>query len=334
MSSTVTPEKKTFFATYDWAKGWQDLPWAHDEPTLFLAEISQLRRASGRPGRALDIGCGAGTDSVFLARAGWEVTSLDFMPKALAYTGQRAAEAGVTVRLVEADITEWQPDGPYDLVLDHGLLHNMDPVRYPAYRERVLKALAGVAGMPVEQHEVPVVGQGNGRMGPNRVSREDIQKFFAPELQERFFAREEYEDLPDLVGGGMSQAYYWFRRNQAHHRPGELLEQIHRTLKRHSADADRLLGEAGDEPLSPALAPAHMARILGPGRLGISHQVPEPGSVAAVLADYARHAGTSATRLSNLLTFFGSAKLANVCNEGAPRCSECDVGFCKRLRYR
>jgi len=49
-------------------------------PTLFLAEIGQRRK----PGRALDIGCGAGTDSVYLAKKVWDVTSLDFMPKALA----------------------------------------------------------------------------------------------------------------------------------------------------------------------------------------------------------------------------------------------------------
>ena len=86
----TTHEKKTFFATYDWAKSWQDLPWAHDEPTLFLAEICERRK----PGRALDIGCGAGTDSVYLAKKGWDVTSLDFMPKALEFTQSRARRGG------------------------------------------------------------------------------------------------------------------------------------------------------------------------------------------------------------------------------------------------
>ncbi len=47
----TTHEKDTFFGTYDWAKGWEDLPWAHEEPTLFLAEICRRRE----PGKALDI---------------------------------------------------------------------------------------------------------------------------------------------------------------------------------------------------------------------------------------------------------------------------------------
>ena len=48
----TTHEKESFFQIYDWAKGWQDLPWAHDEPTLLLVNICQVRK----PGKALDIG--------------------------------------------------------------------------------------------------------------------------------------------------------------------------------------------------------------------------------------------------------------------------------------
>ena len=133
-----THEKETFLQTYDWASNWQALPWAHAEPSLFLAEVCREKA----PGKALDIGCGAGTDSVYLARQGWDVTSLDFMPKALEYTQQRASEAGVNVTPVEADITAWEPPQQYDLVLDHGLLHNMDPKRYEAYRACLMKAVA------------------------------------------------------------------------------------------------------------------------------------------------------------------------------------------------
>lgn len=324
-TTSVTAEKKTFFATYDWAKTWQDLPWAHSEPTLFLAEICQRQR----PGRALDIGCGAGTDSVFLAGQGFEVTALDFMPKALAYTAARAREAGVTLRTVEADITEWQPDGPYDLVLDHGLLHNMDPIRHAAYRERLLGAL-GPQGDFILLHWHPrFPGQANGRMGPRRVAREDIQAFFAPELQERYFAREEFEDLPDMVGGGMVQAYYWFRRNQAHAQPRELVAQIRRTLARHGVDP-AAAPAAGEPPLPDDL----LARILGPGRLGLSHREPAPGEIGGILADWAGRAGESAAAVGGLLQLFASEHRGKICVAAMPRCDACEVSFCKRLRYR
>jgi hypothetical protein len=34
-----THEQETFLQTYDWVKSWRDLPWSHEEPTLFLPEI-------------------------------------------------------------------------------------------------------------------------------------------------------------------------------------------------------------------------------------------------------------------------------------------------------
>lgn len=327
-TQTVTHEKKTFFATYDWAKTWQDLPWAHDEPTLFLPEICRLRK----PGRVLDIGCGAGTDSVFMAKQGWDVTSLDFMPKALEYTVGRAKEAGVKVTPVETDVTMWRPTQKFDLVLDHGLLHNMDPERYAAYRDTVLASIAD-DGEFVLLHWHPLYpGQPNGKTGPLRVDRDAIKAFFAPELQERFFAREEYEELPDIVGGGMTQAYYWFRRNKAQDHPAALLEQIHTTLANNGTDAAALLREAGDKPIEPALPNGLLARILGPGRLGLSHKLPEPGETAKALAAWAAHAGKSAREIENLLTIFGSEKLGNMCIASAPRCDRCQVVFCKRLR--
>ncbi|MCK6370838.1 MAG: class I SAM-dependent methyltransferase [Gammaproteobacteria bacterium] len=325
-----TQEKKTFFATYDWAKSWQDLPWAHEEPTLFLAEITRQRP----PGRALDIGCGAGTDSVFLASRGWRVTALDFMPKALEYTTERARKAGVGVDVVEADITEWQVPGAFDLVLDHGLLHNMDPVRHGAYRERLLAALARDGDFLLLHWHPRFPGQANGRMGPRRVDRDDIKAFFAPELQERFFAREEFEDLPDLVGGGMTQAYYWFRRNLARLEPAALLEQIRSTLARHGVDATAALAAAGAIPIEPGLPAGLLERILGPGRLGIVHRPMGPGEGDAELTAWAGHAGVTPGEVRKLLTLFAGEEHGKICVAAAPRCEQCEVRFCKRLRYR
>lgn len=325
-----TPEMKTFLATYDWAKNWQDLPWAHDEPTLFLADICQQRR----PGRALDIGCGAGTDSVFLAKRGWEVTALDFMPKALEYTQARAREAGVDVTPVEADVTQWQPPHAYDLVLDHGLLHNMDPERHAVYRERVMAALAEDGDFLLLHWHPRFPGQPNGRMGPRRVGRGEIQAFFAPELSERFFAREEFEDLPDLVGGSMVQAYYWFRRNPAYRAPAELLGQIRDTLGRHGVSPETVLAAAADPAFDPALPPGLLERIVGPGRLGLTYRAPEPAELEGVIAAWAATMDTGPRIVETMLGLFASEKYARICLAGAPRCTECGVVFCKRQRHR
>jgi SAM-dependent methyltransferase len=52
-------------------------------------------------GSALDVGCGTGDSSIYLAQHGWKVTAVDFVPKAL----DKAGAAGVPVAFVHADVT-------------------------------------------------------------------------------------------------------------------------------------------------------------------------------------------------------------------------------------
>ena len=66
------------------------------------------------PGSALDAGCGAGAEAVWLAERGWRVTAVDISVEALALAGGRAAAGHV--RWVQADLTSWQPEGQFDLV--------------------------------------------------------------------------------------------------------------------------------------------------------------------------------------------------------------------------
>jgi len=68
------------------------------------------------PGRALDLGCGEGGDSVWLASRGWATTAVDVAPTALARTREAAAAAGVEVTTEQHDLAQSLPTGPFDLV--------------------------------------------------------------------------------------------------------------------------------------------------------------------------------------------------------------------------
>jgi len=70
-------------------------------------------------GSALDAGCGTGTEALWLAGQGWQVTGADISGTALATATTRAAAAGLGDRIewVETDLTRWEPDRTWNLVV-------------------------------------------------------------------------------------------------------------------------------------------------------------------------------------------------------------------------
>lgn len=71
-----------------------------------------------KPGTALDAGCGAGAEAIWLASQGWTVTGADISPAALAFAEERAAAAGLAGRVewTQADLAMWEPGTTFDLV--------------------------------------------------------------------------------------------------------------------------------------------------------------------------------------------------------------------------
>jgi tellurite methyltransferase len=72
-----------------------------------------------RPGRVLDLGCGAGRDAVYLARRGGEVTAVDLLPDALALAEQLAQRSGLYLATRLMDLRKVHPpaDEGYDTIL-------------------------------------------------------------------------------------------------------------------------------------------------------------------------------------------------------------------------
>jgi tellurite methyltransferase len=86
-------------------------------PTALLAEwVSQLAR-----GRALDVACGAGRNSLYLAANGWRIDAVDISPVGLERARQNATAQGLEVSWIQADLEGHPgavlPAGPYDLIV-------------------------------------------------------------------------------------------------------------------------------------------------------------------------------------------------------------------------
>jgi SAM-dependent methyltransferase len=128
-----TPEDPTRFWERRYAESHQ--VWS-GRVNPVLAELV----AGFSPARALDLGCGEGGDSVWLATQGWDVTGVDISTVAIARGRAAATAAGIDadrLHWVAADLTDWTPTSDYELVSACFL---QSPVELD--RSRILRAAA------------------------------------------------------------------------------------------------------------------------------------------------------------------------------------------------
>lgn len=127
-------------------------------------------------GSALDVGCGTGDNSVYLAKHGWRVTGVDYVAKPLEAARAKARAAGVTVDFRQADATQLEKAGVgtgFTLIVDSGCLHGMTDVDRDAYAREVT-TLAAPACRLVIVAFVP-----GGSFGVPGISPDDVARRFA-----------------------------------------------------------------------------------------------------------------------------------------------------------
>jgi len=96
-------------------------------------------------GTALDLGCGTGDTSIYLAKHGWQVTGVDFVAKAVDKARAKAAANKVAATFARADVTRLSSEGVgtnFDLIVDNGCLHGMSPEDRDAYVREVTAVAA------------------------------------------------------------------------------------------------------------------------------------------------------------------------------------------------
>jgi cyclopropane fatty-acyl-phospholipid synthase-like methyltransferase len=95
------------------------------------------------PGRALDLGCGSGTNVVFLAQHGWQATGVDFVQKAIRSARHKADQAGVAANFYTDDVTRLSKiTGQFELVLDIGCFHSLSVPAKRVYAANLSRLLA------------------------------------------------------------------------------------------------------------------------------------------------------------------------------------------------
>jgi SAM-dependent methyltransferase len=116
-------------------------PWDSGVPPPELIEVIEGKRRLPT-GRALDVGCGTGTTTVYLASHGWQVTGVDFVPRAIRAARTKAAAAQLSVAFLVGDVTrlhEYPIEPGFDLLFDQGCFHSLPEAAQPACAREVTR---------------------------------------------------------------------------------------------------------------------------------------------------------------------------------------------------
>ncbi len=157
-----------------------DLPWDTGEPDDNLVRF--VRSGGVTPGRALEVGCGTGTNASWLAGQGFDVLGVDLSPLAIEKAQARLGERALPCRFAALDfLTGELPAGEFRFVFDRGCFHVFHEAGQRAvFAERVGKVL-GPDGVWLS-----LIGSTEGPprdAGPPRRSAREIVEAIEPVLE-------------------------------------------------------------------------------------------------------------------------------------------------------
>lgn len=108
---------------------------------------ARLGTEPGATPRAIDLGCGEGAVSIYLAKQGFQTVGVDFSSAALRRARRTAARAGLDssrMHVVQGDLTQASipgVEGPFDLLVDNGTLDDLGT----GDRRRAARLIDGLA---------------------------------------------------------------------------------------------------------------------------------------------------------------------------------------------
>ncbi|GEM_PF-752490 len=121
-----------------------EIPWEIDTPPNELVQLIESGRIT--PCNALDVACGSGNYSIYLAKNGFDVTGVDFSKAALRLADKKVEKIGLEkrVHLLHADVrhlSQVMRHKRFGFILDWSLLHHIAPDDFAAYTNQFSKLL-------------------------------------------------------------------------------------------------------------------------------------------------------------------------------------------------
>ena len=169
------------------------IPWDTGAPDPML--IQAVESGTLPVGRALDVGCGTGTNAIWLAQHRYDVVGIDVAPLAIEQARNKLP-AGLNCRFSPLDFLVECPDGgPFEFVFDRGCFHVFDePGERAIFAAQVSKVLApnGVWLSLIGSTEGPPR-----EVGPPRRSARDVMNAVEPYLEILSLRSNEFRDISE-----------------------------------------------------------------------------------------------------------------------------------------
>jgi ubiquinone/menaquinone biosynthesis C-methylase UbiE len=163
------------------------IPWNSDKPDVVLIELIESRKIS--PHTALDVGCGTGTDAIYLTSKGVNVTAIDISQEAIRMAREKAEKAGVNVNFISGDFLKVEFDNEsFDFVNDRGCFHIMSPLHREDFAAKVSRVLKGQGFYYLRCWSDKTEFESEGT--PYRISKDIINRVFP-----KFFDIREIRDV-------------------------------------------------------------------------------------------------------------------------------------------
>lgn len=175
----------------------EELPWELGRPRKVLVDVIESDKV--KPGKALDICCGAGTNTVYMAQKGFSVTGLDISSQAIKYAKQKAREARVKIRFIVGNALDFPfDDEEFDFVFDMGCFHHI----MVEDRERFIKGVCRILNRDRGQYLLVCFSDRNGPAW-NHFTKEQLIKLFSDR-----FNFQSVTHLGSVEGDGYTRFFY------------------------------------------------------------------------------------------------------------------------------
>ena len=132
--------KKSYWEKFYSERPLDQIPWQRTQADWFKHSVDSGAIAGKT---SLDLGCGTGMKSIYLAQNGFKTVGIDISPSAINYAKKNANEAGVAdkVDFYVGDILDlnFLGDLKFDFVLDWAALHCIERSEHRKYLQQILK---------------------------------------------------------------------------------------------------------------------------------------------------------------------------------------------------